>query len=237
MTNRTLREARDLDSLIFDADGLLPVVAQDARSGQVLMLARANREALERTLGTLEMHFWSRSRAALWRKGETSGNFLRLRSLHADCDGDTVLALVDPTGPACHTGETTCFGAGTQPHDTERDATYHGPGGAGETGAIPEQDRHPAGSDDILNELWDVIHGRARDLPEGSYTTLLLSDTNVRLKKLGEETAELILAMARGEPDEVTREGADLIYHVLVALQAAGSSLDEVRVELASRRK
>ncbi|HEX9885664.1 MAG TPA: bifunctional phosphoribosyl-AMP cyclohydrolase/phosphoribosyl-ATP diphosphatase HisIE [Longimicrobiales bacterium] len=241
MTNRTLRDAADLDALAFapggDGVALMPVVAQDARTGQVLMVAWADREALERSLGTREMHFWSRTRAALWRKGETSGNFLRVRSLHADCDGDTVLALVDPTGPACHTGETTCFGAGTAPHATEADATYHGPGGAGETGAIPEEASHPQGKEDVLNELWDVIHSRARDMPEGSYTTLLLSDTNVRLKKLGEETAELILAVARGEPDEVTREGADLIYHVLVALQASGSSLDEVRLELARRRK
>lgn len=237
MTNRTVREPSDLDALTFDDAGLVPVVAQDARTGLVLMVAWATREALEKSLGTREMHFHSRSRRRLWRKGETSGNFLRLRSLHADCDGDTVLARVDPTGPACHTGEATCFGAGTLPEATEADVTYHGPAGAGETGAVPEEAHHPGPGEDILDELWDVIHQRARDLPEGSYTTLLLSDDNVRLKKLGEETAELILALTREEPGRVAEEGADLFYHVLVALQAAGCSLDDVRRELAARRK
>ena len=113
MTDRTIRGSEDLSRLDFDkGSGSLPVVAQDAGSGDVLMVAWANPEALSATLETGDLHFWSRSRRALWRKGETSGNTLRVRSLHADCDGDTLLALVDPAGPACHTGERACFGEG-----------------------------------------------------------------------------------------------------------------------------
>ena len=206
MTDRTLREASDLDGITFDANGLVPVVAQDVATGTVLMVAWADRTALERSLATGEMHFWSRSRGELWRKGATSGNVLRVRSLHADCDGDTVLARVAPTGPACHTNETTCFGEGTE----------------------------PAG--DALRVLDDVIRERARNLPEGSYTTRLLTDENLRLKKLGEETAELVLAIARGESERVTEEAADLVYHLVVALRAAGSSWDDLAGALARRR-
>jgi phosphoribosyl-AMP cyclohydrolase / phosphoribosyl-ATP pyrophosphohydrolase len=203
-TDRALEAPRDLDALRFDERGLVCVVAQDARAGAVLMVAWANREALERSLEEGEMHFWSRSRRILWRKGETSGNVLRVRSLHADCDGDTVLALVEPAGPACHTGEATCFGA-----------------------AAP--------APDPLDVLWGVLEARARELPPASYTTRLLGDENLRIKKLGEETAELVSALARGETDRVRSEAADLLYHLLVTLLAAGVSLDELRAELAAR--
>ena len=162
MSDRTLRNVADLDSLDFGkSDGLVPVVAQDARTGEALMLAYANRDALAASLSSGEMHFWSRSRNVLWRKGETSGNTLRVRSLHADCDADSVLALVVPTGPACHTGEATCFGAGSAPE----------------------------GTGDALTRLAATIEARAADRPQGSYTTRLLEDRNLRLKKLGEESA------------------------------------------------
>jgi phosphoribosyl-ATP pyrophosphohydrolase/phosphoribosyl-AMP cyclohydrolase len=237
MTDRTLHDAADLDGLAWDSRGLVPVVAQDARSGQVLMVAWAHREALEASLDTGEMHFWSRSREELWRKGETSGNVLRVRSLHADCDADTVLARVDPTGPACHTGELACFGSATAPTRTrEGDGTYRGPAGGGETGAMPREPTPPDRGHDVLDELWKIIHDRARQQPEGSYTTLLLTDENLRIKKLGEEVAELILALTRDEPDRVAEEASDLVYHLLVALQASGASLDDVRAELARRR-
>jgi len=206
MTDRALRDSSDLDGLTFNANGLLPIVAQDVDTGTVLMLAWADRSALEHSLTTGEMHFWSRSRGELWKKGATSGNILNVRSLHADCDGDAVLARVAPTGPACHTNETTCFGEGTE----------------------------PAG--DALQELDEVIRQRAGTLPEGSYTTRLLTDENLRLKKLGEETAELVLAAARGETGRVAEEAADLVYHLIVALRAAGSSWDDVRKALARRR-
>jgi phosphoribosyl-ATP pyrophosphohydrolase/phosphoribosyl-AMP cyclohydrolase len=209
MTDRTLRAAADLDGLRFDAQGLLPVVAQDASTGAVLMVAWANRDALGRTLDTRELHFWSRSRGALWKKGETSGNILRLRSLHADCDGDTVLALCEPTGPACHTGETTCFGEGAQPVST---------------GAT-------------LDALWTVIDERARTRPEGSSTTKLLGDENLRLKKLGEETAELVAALARGDAERAPEEAADLIYHVLAELRGAELDLAAVGAVLDRRRR
>ena len=222
MTDRSLRDAGQLDGVVFGEDGLVPVVAQDAGAGQTLMVAWANREALERSLATGQLHFWSRSRQSLWRKGETSGNMLKLRSLHSDCDGDTVLALVEPSGPACHTGERSCFGRNSDPSGTRAAPTAEE--------AWSERPVH------VLDVLWEVIVERARELPEGSYTTRLLTDRNLRLKKLGEETAELILALTEGDPERVSEEAADLIYHVLVAIQAAGSSLAKVRAELASRR-
>lgn len=216
MTDRTLRSPADLDALRFDDRGLLPIVAQEAGAGRVLMVAWANRAALERTLASGEMHFWSRSRRAPWKKGETSGNVLRLRSLHADCDGDTVLALVDPTGPACHTGEPSCFGEGSEPG------------------------RRPGGSSDgqgALEQLWAVVDERARLRPEGSYTTKLLSDENLRLKKLGEETAELVAALARGDHARAPEEAADLIYHLLAALRGAAVDLEAVASVLERRRR
>lgn len=211
MTDRTIRSADDLDALDFEkGDGLLPVVAQDAGTGEVLMVAWASPEAVEATLESDELHFWSRSRRELWKKGETSGNVLRLRSLHADCDGDTLLALVEPTGPACHTGERTCFG---------------------ETGVAAG-----TGPRDVLAELWEVLNSRARERPGESYTVRLLEDENLRLKKLAEETGELTVALARGDAEEVVPEAADLLYHLLVALRGAGVELAEVLEELESRR-
>ncbi len=206
MKDRSLRSSTDLDDLAFDADGRVPVVAQDADTGRVLMLAWANREALEKTLETGSMHYWSRSRNELWHKGATSGNTQALLSLHGDCDRDAVLARVRPAGPACHTGDVACFGAG----------------------AAPEPD--------VLTELWETLEQRASDPPEGSYTARLLDDENLRIKKLGEETAELILAVTRGDGDGMAEEAADLFYHALVALLAAGGHLDDVLAVLAGRR-
>ena len=206
MTDRTLGSPADLDTLRFDDRGLLPVVVQDAETGAVLMVAWANREALERTLATGSMHFWSRSRSELWRKGGTSGNVQHLVSLHADCDGDTLLARVRPAGPACHTGETTCFGAGAAP------------------------------SGHITDALWQVLVARDRDRPEGSWTTRLLSDENLRLKKLGEETVELVTALVR-EDARAPEEAADLLYHLLVALRGAGFEWEAVKAELEARRR
>ena len=206
MTDRTLHAPTDLDGLTFDDAGLLPVVAQDSEDGRVLMVAWANREALEQTLETGYAHFWSRSRNELWRKGVTSGNTLELVSLHADCDGDTVLARVRPTGPACHTGDATCFGAGAQP---EAEAT--------------------------LPAVWRTLSSRHEERPEGSYTVRLLDDKNLRIKKLGEETAELIQALLRDD-GRAPEEAADVLYHALVALLANGHSLADLLQELESRR-
>ena len=196
----------DLDELRFDADkGTVVVVAQDAVSGQVLMVANADREALELTLQTGEMHYRSRSRG-LWRKGETSGNVQRVISLAADCDGDTVLARVISAGPACHTGARSCF------DDSLSTAS-------------------------VWSALATIIAARHAELQTGSesYTKKLLADRNLRLKKIGEESGELIAAVADGDANRSAEEAADLIYHVAVALEAVGSSLDDVGLTLFDR--
>lgn len=217
MTDRRIAAPADLDALAFDAAGLLPVVAQDAAAGTVLMVAWANREALERTLASGRVHFWSRSRGALWMKGETSGNLLDVVALHADCDGDTVLARVRPAGPACHTGEWSCFGVGA----------VTGPDAA---------DAADAADPDPLRTLWTTLQERAARRPEGSYTARLLDDPNLRIKKVGEEAAELIQAVVQGEAARAAEEVADLWYHTLVALLAVGGSYDDVVRELRRRR-
>jgi len=195
------------DGLVYDANGLLPVVVQDRASGDVLMVAWANAEALARTAETGLAHFWSRSRKALWWKGETSGNTLRVVEARADCDADTLLLVVVPTGPACHTGTRTCFG------DTS-------PSAAG-----------------MMEELSRVVAERAAAPPEESYTARLLAQgPDHVLKKIGEEATEVVLA-ARVQSDErLTEEAADLLYHLLVALHQRGLPLARVMDELRRRR-
>ncbi|MEX2465854.1 MAG: bifunctional phosphoribosyl-AMP cyclohydrolase/phosphoribosyl-ATP diphosphatase HisIE [Gemmatimonadota bacterium] len=223
MTDRTLRTSADLDAIDFDKqDGLVPVVAQDASSGAVLMVAYADRDALERSLESGRMHYWSRSRGELWRKGDTSGHVQHVVSLHGDCDADTVLALVRQEGPACHTGEPTCFG--------DR-ATAPSAGSASATAA------NAATPGSVLDRLDAVLATRAADRPEGSYTVRLLTDENLRLKKLGEECAELVTALAKGESERIPEEAADLVYHVLVAARAAGVGLDEIAAVLEARAR
>ncbi len=235
MTDRTLKSAGDLDALTYNDQGLLPVVAQDATDGRVLMVAWANREALERTLDSGRATFWSRSRGEIWEKGATSGNSLELVSLHADCDGDTVLARVNPAGPACHTGEATCFGVGADP------ALAWSPGDEGVVqradAAIPSpatESTLPA-TESTLPAVWATLLSRAAERPEGSYTVKLLDDENLRIKKLGEETAELIHALLKKD-GRAAEETADLLYHALVALLASGQSLDDLLAELERRR-
>lgn len=201
--------ALDLDSLDFTkSNGLVTVVAQDALTGVVLMVAHANREALEHTLSSGEMHYTSRSRG-LWHKGATSGNTQRVVSLTADCDGDAILARVTPAGPACHTGAISCFG----------DAAL---------GA------------DAIGELDVTIADRASNTTvdtsaKPSYTQRLLSDRNLRLKKLGEEAVELATACADQDAERGAEEGADVIYHTLVALRAIDVSLNDIRKVLSNR--
>jgi phosphoribosyl-ATP pyrophosphohydrolase/phosphoribosyl-AMP cyclohydrolase len=199
-----MTEAFDIDALDFaKGNGTVTVVAQDAITGDVLMVAAADREAMEATVRTGEMHYRSRSRG-LWRKGATSGHVQRVVRLTRDCDGDAVLALVRQSGAACHTGERTCF--------------------ADERGAV-------------LNALDDVIARRAGDeAASSSYTRRLLDDRNLRLKKLGEESSELVVALADGDRDRAAEEAADLVYHVLVGLRAAGVSLRDV-CEVLDRRR
>ena len=221
MTDRTIRETSDLDSLHFWENGLLPVVAQEERTGAVLMVAFANREALSRALETGQMHYWSRSRQELWHKGATSGNYQDLVSLHTDCDSDTLLDRVRQIGPACHTNESTCFGQ----LPTEADPS------------LGDSSAEPSGPpfEEVLPSLWATLQSRAEHRPQGSYTTRLLADENLRLKKLGEETAELLLALAREDRDGIRAEAADLVYHLLVALLASEVSLEELLSELDSR--
>lgn len=195
------------DGIVFDATGLVPVVAQDRASGDVLMVAWANAEALARTAETGLAHFWSRRRQALWRKGETSGNELRVVEAHADCDRDTLLLVVEPTGPACHTGERTCFGEGS-------------PTAAG----MPE-------------ELRRVIAARAAAPPEESYTARLLAKgPDQVLKKIGEEATEVVLAALVQTDERLVEESADLLYHLLLALHMRGVPLARVMDELRKRR-
>jgi phosphoribosyl-ATP pyrophosphohydrolase/phosphoribosyl-AMP cyclohydrolase len=198
----------DLDTLNFDkGGGLVIVVTQDATTGAVLMVARANREALAKTIESGEMHYTSRTRG-LWHKGATSGNRQRVVSLSADCDADTVLARVDPLGPACHTGTVSCFG-------------------------------DVATASDAVAVLSRTIAERAAtaDAESGrrSYTRRLLGDRNLRLKKLGEEVAELVVACADADAGRAAQEGADLVYHLLVALRAVGVDLTAVQATLARR--
>ncbi len=196
------------DGLSFDAAGLIPVVAQDRGSGDVLMVAYANVAALVRTAETGFAHFWSRSRQALWKKGETSGHMLRVVEVRADCDKDALLYVVEPSGPACHTGTRTCFGDDS-------------PTAAG-----------------MLEEVARVVAARAQGAPGGSYTARLLAQGQDQvLKKIGEEATEVVLA-AKGQSDErLAEEAADLLFHLLVALHQRSLPLSRVMDVLKERRR
>jgi len=195
--------------LKFDERGLIPAIVQDADTREVLTLAYMNRESLDRTIETRETWFWSRSRNELWHKGETSGNTQQVVDLVADCDGDAIVVLVKPAGPACHTGARSCF-------DLKQDADL--------------------GS--VLAQLYDLIESRERERPDGSYTTYLFEHgLDKILKKVGEESAETIIAAKNDETKPLVAEVSDLIYHLLVLLVARGVSLDQIREELVLRRK
>ena len=193
----------------FDERGLVPVVIQDWASGEVLTLAYANSEAIERTQETGELHLWSRSRGELWRKGATSGNTQAVRALRYDCDADAILALVEPAGPACHTGERTCF------HNGELAPAPHE--------ALPTLER--------------TVEARKADPPPGSYTAELLADPALIGAKVQEEAEEVARA-AREEPDErVAEEAADVLYHLAVLLAERGMELSDAYEVLNGRRR
>ena len=201
-----------IDEIAFDERGLAPCVIQDAGTGEVLTLAWVNAEALERTIATGEMHLWSRSRDELWRKGATSGNVQRVRELRYDCDADAVLALVEPAGPACHTGERTCF--------------FRAADGA------PQPVAHEA-----LPALERTIDARRAERPDGSYTARLLDDPALIGAKVREEADEVARAVA-GESDErVAEEAADLLYHLEVALASRGLGIEAPATVLNARRR
>lgn len=246
----------DLDTLDFaKGGGFVTVVCQDAESLAVLMVARADREALARTQATGEMHYHSRSRG-LWHKGATSGNVQRVVSLRADCDADAVLAQVRPAGPACHTGAVSCFDVEEERGATEAQAdgmasgmVSGGPPPSAESGPSSPLSSHRS----FLLPINSTAHGTfsrlattiaerqaALPVPEGSrlsYTQRLLTDRNLRLKKLGEEATELAVACADGDRARAVEEGGDIIYHTLVALAAIGVSVDDVAQTLESRAR
>ncbi len=207
-----------LEQVRFGADGLVPVIAQDRRSGDVLMLAWATREALARTRASGLAHYWSRSRQALWRKGETSGHEQRVAEIRLDCDADAVLYRVDQQGPACHTGTPTCFATRV----------------TAEGGTAPEPD--PGGH--LLTRLASTIARRAEERTPGSYTVTLLDHGLAKVsQKVGEEAVETVVA-AHAESDErLANEAADLLFHLLVLLRARGVSLDTVLRTLEAREK
>jgi phosphoribosyl-ATP pyrophosphohydrolase/phosphoribosyl-AMP cyclohydrolase len=197
------------DKVRYDANGLVPVIARDADGGEVLMLAYMNATTLAMTLETGQMHYWSRSRGEVWRKGATSGNTQRLVALRMDCDGDALLADVVQRGPACHTGEDTCFGPRK---------------------AFPARE-------DPLKALSAVIEDRRREPKEGSYTNYLFDKgLDKILKKVGEEAAEVIIAAKNRSADEIRYEAADLMYHLSVLLAEAGLTWDDIYGELERRR-
>jgi phosphoribosyl-AMP cyclohydrolase / phosphoribosyl-ATP pyrophosphohydrolase len=195
----------------FDERGLVPAVVQDARTREVLTLAYMNEESLRRTLSEGETWFWSRSRSELWHKGATSGHTQRVVEVRLDCDSDALVVLVEPRGPACHTGAVSCFG---------------GEGAPRASGVGP-----------VLEELYAVVEGRRCEMPEGSYTTYLFEKgLNKILKKIGEEAAETIIAAKDEDLAALTSETADLVYHLLVLMVERGLTLDALGGELARRR-
>jgi phosphoribosyl-AMP cyclohydrolase / phosphoribosyl-ATP pyrophosphohydrolase len=204
----------NLDGVRFDSDGLVPVVVRDTSTGAVAMLAWANREALERTLASRQATFWSRSRKTIWVKGETSGNRMDVVSVAADCDGDAVLYEARLAGPACHTGQATCFFE-----------TLDGSSG------------DPSENFDLA-PLFSVLKSRFEERPAGSYSARLFDKgLDHMMKKIGEEAAEVIVAMKNSDDEALAGEVADLLYHLAAAMTARGLSPGAVNAALAKRRK
>lgn len=206
-----------VEKLRFDDKGLIPVIVQDAGSKTVLTLAYMNEESLQKSLATKETWFWSRSRQQLWHKGETSGHTQRIVSMRYDCDGDALVVMVEPNGPACHTGAYSCFSQEV----------------------LTDTDEEPVQADRfaILSELEELIAAREAERPEGSYTTYLFEKgVDKILKKVGEEAAEVIIAAKNRSREELRYEASDLIFHLMVLLREQKLPLYEVLMELQRRR-
>ena len=230
MTMRAASEAPAtlLEAVAFDAQGLVPVIAQEAATGMVRMLAWANRAALEQTLASKQAHFWSRSRARMWRKGEESAHTLAVREVRVDCDGDVVLYLVDPVGPSCHTGATSCF---YRADGASRAAV---PGDGGRT--LTADDGPPDPPAVVVARVAAVIARRRRERPDRSYVVSLLDQGFPKInEKIAEEARELVEALPAGDAAHTAHEAADLLFHVLVGLEAAAVPLDDVFAELRRR--
>lgn len=212
------------EGITFDECGLVPCVMQDHASGEVLTLGYMNEEALRRTVETREVHFFSRSRNEIWHKGETSGNVQRVRQLRYDCDGDALVALVEPAGPACHTGERSCF--------------YRELGGAADPGKdAPRVEGEPQpAAHEALAALERILRDRASERPQGSYTVELLSDPERLGDKVAEEAEEVTRAASEESDGRVAEEAADLLYHLSVLLLSRGLDQAEVMEVLNGRR-
>ena len=212
----------------FDRDGLVTAVVQDSSTGRVLMVAHMDEQAWEATLRTREVHFFSRSRKALWRKGETSGNTMQVEAIRIDCDRDAIVLQVKAAGPACHTGEATCFFrtvAGSRSEEALASNESAGPD------AVPPVDIH------VISQLVEVIKQRHRERPEGRYTTYLFEQgLDKILKKIGEEATEVVIAAKNEIPEAIAQETADLIYHLLVMLEQSKVDLSQVIRVLEDRR-
>ena len=209
----------DFSTIKWNEQGLLPAVIQEIDTKKVLMVAYMNEESLQRTIESGETWFWSRSRQELWHKGATSGHIQKVKDLRLDCDQDTVLVQVEQTGVACHTGSYTCF-------QEEKETSFQ----------IQEDNRIE--SSRILEDLATLIETRDQERPEGSYTTYLFEQgADKILKKIGEETSEVIIATKNEDRQEIIGESSDLLYHLLVLFQAKGIRLEEVMAELQKRHQ
>jgi phosphoribosyl-AMP cyclohydrolase / phosphoribosyl-ATP pyrophosphohydrolase len=209
-----------IEEIKFDQHGLVPVIVQDAKTRQVLTLAYMNAESLKRTIETNETWFWSRLRSSLWHKGETSGHTQRVVDILVDCDSDALIVLVKPNGPACHTGEQSCF------HNALQEA-----GSLHENIAEKEPELGV-----VLNDLYALVESRKRDRPEGSYTTYLFDQgLDKILKKVGEESSETIIAAKNQDRGVLVEEASDLLYHLIVLMVERGLTLEQIRDELVSR--
>lgn len=222
-----------IEDVKFDEQGLIPVVVQDAHTRQVLTLAYMNAESLRKTLETGETWFWSRSRSSLWHKGETSGNTQRVVGARLDCDNDALVTLVVTNGPACHTGAESCFHHQIQ--GDESLVAYELVAGDQADQATPNASY--SGLTEVLVRLYALVESRNRDRPEGSYTTYLFTQgLDKILKKVGEESAETIIAAKNDDRSALVKETSDLLYHLVVLLVERGVRLEDVGNELVSRR-
>jgi phosphoribosyl-AMP cyclohydrolase / phosphoribosyl-ATP pyrophosphohydrolase len=228
----------EIGDLKFDERGLVPAVVQDAATGEVLTLAYMSAESLRRTLESGETWFWSRSRSELWHKGATSGRTQRVVGVAADCDADALVVAVEPRGPACHTGARSCFGRGVAGLRVVARAGESGGGDSradGQRGATGvERGAGELGA--TLAALYELIERRRRELPENSYTTYLFREgLDKILKKVGEESAETIIAAKNEDTARLVGEVSDLVYHLLVLLVERGVALGDVGAELVRR--
>jgi phosphoribosyl-ATP pyrophosphohydrolase/phosphoribosyl-AMP cyclohydrolase len=205
----------NLDNLKFNQDGLIPVITQNYYTGKILMQAYANKEAIEETLKSGYVTYFSRSRNALWRKGETSGNYQKIMDIKVDCDEDSIIYLVVEEGPACHTGEESCF---------YRNLNL-------------EKDSKPVPFE-ILHKLYEKIQERKETMPEGSYVASLFKKGSDKIiQKVGEEAVEAVIALKNKNKDEIVYETSDLLFHLLIALVDAGIKLSDIEEELLKRYK